>query len=76
MKPVEEDKTDLGLDRLRFRRRCTKVTIPITAKMAPLMAPPTIASVFLLCFLGDKKFVVVLAFIVRTGTLQAGFSQE
>jgi hypothetical protein len=40
----------------------------------PTIVPPTIAPMFLFCFLGDGKFVFVvvvvpLAFIVRTGTL-------
>jgi hypothetical protein len=72
------DKIDLGLERLHLRRRCTKVTIPITAKMAatPPMEPPTIAPMFLFCFLGDGKFVVVpLTVIVLLEALREGPSQ-
>ncbi len=69
LKSVEKVKIDLGLDRLRRRRK--KEMMPITAKMAatPPMTPPSIAPVFLLC---DGEFVfpvVPLAFIVCTGTL-------
>ena len=70
---VEKDKTDLGLDRLRLRRRCTKVTIPITAKMAaiPPMMPPTIAPTFLFrCFGDGKSNVAPFTFIVCAGTLR------
>ncbi len=66
---VEDDKIELGLDRLRFRRRCMKVTIPITAKMA-LATSPIIAPSFLFRFPGDGKFVIVpLGFIVRVEVL-------
>jgi hypothetical protein len=73
MESVEKDKMDLGLDRLRFRRGCTKVTIPITAKMAatPPMVPPTIAPTFLFRCFGDGKFVIApFTFIVCAGTLR------
>jgi len=62
----------LGLNRLRFRWRCTKVTIPITAKMAP-MVPPTIAPTFLFSFFGDGELVVSAgppAVIVLLGALE------
>jgi len=74
-----------GLDRLRLRRRFTKVRIPITAKMAatpPAMVPPTIAPIFLFrvfFFLGGDKLVVAavpLTAIVLIGTLREGSSQE
>jgi len=51
--------------------------IPITAKMAATqpMVPPTIAPMFLLCFLGDGKFVavavVVVVVVVVGGVAQA-----
>jgi hypothetical protein len=58
------EKIDLGLERLHLRRRSTKVTIPITAKMAA--TPPIIAPISLFCVLGDRSFV---ALIVCTGAL-------
>jgi hypothetical protein len=68
-KLVEKDKMVVGLARLR--RRCTKATIPITARMAPAppMMPPTIAPMFRLpCVVGFST--VPLAFIVSTGALR------
>ena len=65
MESVEKDKIDLGLGRLR--RRCTKVTIPITAKMAetpPMVAltiPPTLP---FRCFSDGKFIVAPFTFIV------------
>jgi len=74
MKSFEEDKIDLGLDRLHFLRRCMKVTIPITEKTAaiPPMVPPTIVPIFWFRFGGNGKFVfdaVPFAFIVCVGAL-------
>ncbi len=70
---VEEDERDLGLAHLR--RRCTKIAIPIAAKMAPPMVPPTIAPMSR--FLRDGGILVPpLAFIVSTGALRDGLSQE
>jgi hypothetical protein len=67
---VGEDKTDLGLSHLR--RRCKKITTPITAKIAatPHMIPPTIAPMSR--FLPDGRLRVrsPLAFIVSTGALR------
>ena len=68
---VGENKTDLGLSHLR--RRCKKITTPITAKIAatPHMIPPTIAPMS--CFLPDGRLPVrstPLAFIVSTGALR------
>ena len=74
MESVEEDNTDLGLDRFPLRRRCTKVTIPITAKVAatPHIVPPIIAPTCLFRCFGDGKSVFVVTpftFIVCAGTL-------
>ena len=68
---VEKDKIDLGLARLRLRRRCTKRAIPIRAKMttAAPMIPPAISA--LVRFLPDVGLVVaLLAFIVCAETLR------
>ena len=79
MESVEYDKIDLGLDRLRLRRRCTKVTHPITKMAAiPPMVPPTIAPASLFRCFGDGKSVVTdapFAFIVCAGILRCP-SQE
>jgi hypothetical protein len=85
MKSIEKDRIDLGLDRssfrLRFLLRCTKVTIPITAKMAaatPPMVPPIIAPL-LFRFFGDGEVVFVgvgSAVIVRLETLREGPNQK
>ena len=75
MTSFEEDRIDLGLDRLHFRRRFTKVTIPITAKMAaktPPIVPPTIAPT-----LGERVVAAVPSkVIVLLGTLREGPGQE
>jgi hypothetical protein len=76
---VEEDKIDIGLARLRLQRRCTKRAIPIRAQMAttPPMMPPAIAAVVRFLRDGGRPLVVApLTFIVCTGTLQEGSSQE
>jgi hypothetical protein len=75
MESDEKDKIDLGLDRLHLRRRCMKVTTPITAKMAatPPMVPPAIAPGFLFRCFGDGKFVstdTTFTFIGCAGTLR------
>ena len=70
------DKIDLGLERLHLRRRRTKATIPITAKTTPLMIPPTIAPVFLLCFLEDGKIRRRAGIYCPHRNSTGGFSQE
>jgi hypothetical protein len=75
-----EDKTDLGLVALaRLRRRCAKVTTPITATMAatPPMMPPTIAPMGRFLPDGGVLGSTPLAFIGSTEALREGrISQE
>ena len=75
---VESESIDLGLICLR-RRRCTKITIPITKDMAaaPPMMPPAIAGPFDFWCDDDLDFVVgTLAFMLSIGTLRNGPSQS